>query len=398
MKHFTYLITTFFLLVFSFTSCTTTESEKLPPLGLFEIQERSQISKNPPIPNWSTKNADGNYIFYMYIITKAPEEYSQYVNSTVYYPISQNNVGNMWHKSVKDLILLSLDYDDFHTFIMDNQSYICTSLNLNEKPYKHIDKAAVFLKEKNDIYKILKLKYAGYPDMVKRGFTKEMWDNASTFDEIKDIFDTCINDTHLSISTNSGFYYHQNQRFDEGTSPSIDPEKTFIAKKTSNTYYIRYNSCDVKWPDYANFPKLAYEAKNKDYIVLDFRSNHGGGNYQQILFFRNLADYKGTIYVLQDNWSYSSGEAWETTGEFIDKLNLKLVGTHSGGMQLYGNCRSITKGDVTAWVPSSSFAALIPKNYLGEGLGYEPDIWATTPQMKQVLESQGLDLSGIIFQ
>lgn len=107
---------------------------------------------------------------------------------------------------------------------------------------------------------------------------------------------------------------------------------------------------------------------------MDFRSNNGGGNNHQVLFFRNLQDYKGTIYVLQDNWSYSSGEVWCVTQEFINHLNLKLVGTHSGGMQLYGNCKSIKKGTVRIWTPTTSFGSMIPKNYLGEGLGYEPDI------------------------
>lgn len=39
----------------------------------------------------------------------------------------------------------------------------------------------------------------------------------------------------------------------------------------------------------------------------------------------------------------------------------------------------------------------LPKNYLGEGLGYEPDIWATTETMKATLEGLGLDLKGIQF-
>lgn len=398
MKRLSILFIATFLLAFNFISCCSTKSDNLPPLGLFEVSENNNTSVNPPIPDWKLKNSDGKYYYYYYRLTKAPQEYEDYLGSIIYYTISGNSVGNMWTKSVKELIELSLDYDDFHIFEMDNQSFIATNINLNEKPYKHVDKQAAFESEKKDIYKILTKNYAGYPDMVKKGFTKEKWDNANNYDEITKLFDSCVNDTHLSISNNFNFYYHQNQRFDEGTSKSIDPDKTYIFTETSNTCYIRYTSCDINWSDYANFPNLASKAKLKDFIVLDFRSNHGGGNYQQILFFRNLGDYKGTIYVLQDNWSYSSGEVWETTGEFIDKLNFKLVGTHSGGMQLYGNCREITKGNIRAWVPSSSFASVIPDNYLGEGLGYEPDIWATTPEMKQVLEAQGLDLEGIIFQ
>lgn len=59
--------------------------------------------------------------------------------------------------------------------------------------------------------------------------------------------------------------------------------------------------CGINWPSYSSFPTLAYKANKKDNILLGFRSNNGGGNNQQVLFFRNLQDYKGTIYVLQDN-------------------------------------------------------------------------------------------------
>lgn len=46
---------------------------------------------------------------------------------------------------------------------------------------------------------------------------------------------------------------------------------------------------------------------------------------------------KNTIFVTQDNWS-SSGEVWIIAYPFTKKLNSKLIGTHSGGMQVYGNC------------------------------------------------------------
>lgn len=144
---------------------------------------------------------------------------------------------------------------------------------------------------------------------------------------------------------------------------------------------------------------MADEASQYDFIVLDFRSNHGGGNNQQYQFFNNLnqKNYKGTIYVTQDNWSYSSGEVWMMAYRFKDTLNVKLIGTHSGGMQIYGNCVEYNEDGIYFYLPSTSFATWLPDNYLGEGKGYEPDIWANKNDMKAKLEELGLDLGGIVF-
>lgn len=256
-----------------------------------------------------------------------------------------------------------------------------------------------FFSEKKTIYSVLKKHYVVFDTMVGRGFTKQAWEQTSDYDEVRALFDKCINDTHLYINNNHGFEYRQHQQFDEDSIRSSDADKTFIKKTTTNTYYLRYNSCDVNWAEYAGLPDLAAEAAGYDFIVLDFRSNYGGGNYQQYLFFDNLykSSYSGTIYVTQDNWNYSAGEVWIIANRFKDKLNLKLIGTHSGGMQIYGNCVKYNENGIYFWLPSTSFATNLPENYLGEGKGYEPDIWANKNNMKAVLEKLGLDLSGIVF-
>ena len=256
-----------------------------------------------------------------------------------------------------------------------------------------------FSSDKETIYTTLKNHYVGFDTMVDRGFTKDAWEECSNYDEIKVLFDKCINDTHLYISNNNDFEYRQYQQFDEDSIRSNDPDKTFVKKTTSNTYYLRYNSCDIYRKDYADLPNLAEVASQYDFIVLDFRSNHGGGNNQQYQFFNNLTqkNYKGIIYVTQDNWSYSSGEVWMMAYRFKDTLNVKLIGTHSGGMQIYGNCVEYNKNGIYFYLPSTSFATWLPDNYLGEGKGYEPDIWANKDNMKGILENLGLDLSGIVF-
>jgi len=387
------------LLLSLLMSCAS--KPKYEPLGLFSLDEYYWHGKTRPdwLSNWDHKNEAGEYFYYCYTITNAPKKYVDFIGTTVFYPNDGNGVGNIWYKDCEKELLIALDHEDFYTIDMGDRLYICTDLNLNHVSYKP-SKKYTFEDDKDAIYHILKLYYAGFPDMKKKGFTNDEWEAVNSYDDITNILDKYMNDTHFSINTKNDYYYHQSQRFDEGTSPSIDPAKTCIFNKTSNTFYIRYNSCDTSWDEYLKLPSLAKTAKEKDFIVLDFRSNHGGGNGQQFEFFRNLVNYgyKGTIFVLQDNWSYSSGEVWETTGDFINTLNFKLAGTHSGGAQMYGNCRSVTKKGVIIWVPTTSFASILPENYLGEGLGYEPDIWATTPEMKSVLEAQGLDLTGIIFQ
>ena len=155
-----------------------------------------------------------------------------------------------------------------------------------------------FSSEKETIYSTLKNHYVGFDTMVERGFSEEVWDSVSNYDEIKILFDKCINDTHLYISNNNDFEYRQYQQFDEDSIRSNDPDKTFVKKTTSNTYYLRYNSCDINWKEYADLPNLADEASAYNFIVLDFRSNYGGGNNQQYQFFYNLnqKNYKGGFF------------------------------------------------------------------------------------------------------
>ena len=70
--------------------------------------------------------------------------------------------------------------------------------------------------------------------MKERGFTKDAWKKVSDYDEIKILFDKCINDTHLSINNNNGFEYKQGQVFDKDSIKSNDSYQTFV-KKTSIT-------------------------------------------------------------------------------------------------------------------------------------------------------------------
>ena len=139
-------------------------------------------------------------------------------------------------------------------------------------------------------------------------------------------------------------FLNQINTYAEEVMADVDPQKVRISEQLDMLRPILQKLAIIhSMPAedvFLKYMDLAAEAAGYDFIVLDFRSNYGGGNYQQYLFFDNLykSSYSGTIYVTQDNWSYSSGEVWIIANRFKDKLNLKLIGTHSGGMQIYGNC------------------------------------------------------------
>ena len=68
-------------------------------------------------------------------------------------------------------------------------------------------------------------------------------------------------------------------------------------------------------------------------------------------------------------------------------------------MQNYGNIQQFQdqQTGVVLFMGNTSFKKYLPSNYLGEGKGYKPDVWATTETMKDVLEGLGIDTSDIIF-
>ena len=76
------------------------------------------------------------------------------------------------------------------------------------------------------------------------------------------------------------------------------------------------------------------------------------------------------------------------------------MGTHSGGLQNYGNCKTYENKDlrISLYFGKTDFTKDLPENYLGDGKGYVPDIWATTETMKSVLQEMGVDTGDIIFQ
>ena len=252
------------------------------------------------------------------------------------------------------------------------------------------------------LWETLSDNYGGFDDMEEQGLTEKKFFKTKSFADLTKLFDKYIHDCHFYCKIND-LEYHQPFARDEGTKESIDPtEQTYFEKETSNAYYVRFNSCTSE--DYKNnLPEVYENALKKEYLILDARSNPGGSDAPQLKLIGRLDawKYSGTIVILQDNWSYSGGELWRIFAwQDMHPWNSILVGTHSGGCQAYGNCQIFKDEElnIILYFGVDSFLETLPSNYLGDGKGYEPQVWATTETMKQVLEGMGIDTEGIVFQ
>ena len=344
--------------------------------------------------------------YFCYVITDAPEKYKNLTGTMVFAWISRSSYRNLYESSCKEGIIEFLKNEDFNIAIDPNYKVEAAFLSVSfmEKYFSQLLNVNISVsKEDLDfIWENLSTKYAGFSDMKKKGFNKKQFYKIKNTSELKNLLDKCVEDCHFQIRVRE-FSYDQKTAYDEGSKKSNDPSDTYFEKETSNAYYVRFTNCTADNPAYfQNLPAVSFFGKDKDFIILDARSNSGGSELPQLQLRKSLDNikYKGTIIVLQDNWSFSSGEVWHTFG--VDGLKLKrlLVGTHSGGMQNYGNCQSYYNEElnVAMYFGSTNFRKYLSANYLGDGKGYEPDIWATTETMKATLEGLGVDLTGIDFQ
>ncbi len=343
---------------------------------------------------WQLKESPHeNYLYYT--IVSAPSEYKSVIGTRVYLSLSEYSYKNLYNESCKEKLLEFLNDGKFK--IMQVHGSDCIFI---DSSFINQDEIKFSKEQLNYIWKTMSLKYAGFSAMKKKGFSKIALLSCHNASDLTRLFDKCIEDCHFSLFAGD-YYYRQNPAKDEGTTKSIDSPGTYFEKETSNAYYVRFTDCmgDVY---FAKFWASAYSALNKDFFILDARSNNGGSDAPQFSLIKvlNTNKYAGIVIILQDNWSYSSGELWHVFGRSKLLFDCKLVGTHSGGMQNYGNCQTYENKDlgVSLYFGSTDFSKDLPSNYLGDGKGYVPDIWATTETMKSVLEEMGVDTGDIIFQ
>lgn len=328
---------------------------------------------------------------YMYKITSAPKKYEKYEGSLVHSYSGNHNAIWGWPVSHKDEIDNYLKKKDL---IPEVNKFGEVSLFLP----KGFFVSQISQEQLGFIWDTLSQWYAGFSEMTKKGFSQKKLFAVKTSTDLDRLFDKYVQDCHFSVRIRD-YMYDQPTARDEGTTASKDPNGTYLEKETSNAYYIRFNNASTEAYN-LNFPGAALAASKKDFIVLDARSNCGGDFTPVESFKKALTgmDYKGTIFCLQDNWSYSAGEIWHVFGSDDTKLNCKLVGTHSGGVLKYSSSPFENKAldiFVTAGIYASADYTL--NRWLGEGKGYEPEIWATKENMKEVLQSQGVNLDGIEF-
>lgn len=74
---------------------------------------------------------DGYYVFYL---TSTPTEYSDYLNTSVFYPSGERTVSNMWNKNYKGVIEDALNEGLFHEFSLAYNGSVSYYLCLNTNP------------------------------------------------------------------------------------------------------------------------------------------------------------------------------------------------------------------------------------------------------------------------
>jgi len=335
------------------------------------------------------------YERFYYTVTAAPQDYEATIGTTVCTWISRSTYNNLYIQPCQDKILEFLDAGRFEVQTVNGSYMIFLPVD-----FVDLSKSPLSKEQLTYIWNTMKNNYAGLSDMKKKGFSKKKLLAVSYAQELKDLLDKCMEDCHFYLVVGD-LAYNQPAAYDEGTTTSTDPSGTYFEKETSNAYYVRFNECQSQaYLD--NFEGVGQKALEKDYLILDARSNYGGNNYPQMLVrnFLNENKYDGTVVILQDNGSCSSGEVMEMFDKKLCNFEVLLVGTHSAGMQNYGNVQQY-QDQVTGVflnMGTTSFRKDLPSNYLGEGKGYEPDVWAPAVEMKKVLEGLGIDTADLEFK
>ncbi|MCQ2583983.1 MAG: hypothetical protein MJ185_00205 [Treponema sp.] len=340
---------------------------------------------------WAVQEFRDNGL-YMYKITAAPEQHKDQLGKLICYRSTQRNSTWGWpvsHKEEIEEFISKKDLEPAYSKWGDKvmtlpRGFFVTKISQEELSY---------------IWDVLSANYAGFTEMQEKGFSRKKLMAVKDSRDFDKLFNEYIDDCHFALRIRDYGFDKPTAR-DEGTVASRDPEGFYFEKETSNAYYIRFTDCSSQ--DYKlNFQTAAAEASKKDFIILDARSNSGGDNNPLFTFknYLNMIDYKGTVICLQDNWSFSSGELWHTFGTPDIKFKTMLIGTHSGGMQRFDTYQYYNeKLDVFIYAGRFPNDGLISENWLGEGKGYEPQIWATTENMKSTLEKLGVELDDIQFK
>ena len=102
------------LLILMLAGCVT------KPDSMFTVTEQRSVMKNDD-PNWNdwceeNKNAEDEYVYYIYWIKTAPKEYKKFVDTDLWYFTSEGGAGNQFLKQQLEKVEEKLNSKKFKTF------------------------------------------------------------------------------------------------------------------------------------------------------------------------------------------------------------------------------------------------------------------------------------------
>ena len=234
---------------------------------------------------------------------------------------------------------------------------------------------------------------------------KDEFKKVITYEDLYNYLHEYINDNHFEMycadllsngqpnEMKKMWWIRDNKNYDEENRlKSLDKGDYITYTETKNAEYVR-NVGHVNLSDTEVLNKVK---GNKDFIILDYRSNGGGKGMTISEFLGRLEkiDYKGKIICLQDNYSGSAAEFGRWTGK--TKLDIILVGQNGEGY-IISNAGTIKKyGHLWIQLPTSKNNILNTPNYDGEGKGYKPDVRVyKNEDFVPTLEKMGVDMIDI---
>lgn len=249
--------------------------------------------------------------------------------------------------------------------------------------------------ENKKLKRVMKTEYAGYDEMVERGFDLHELDYISSKEEFAEVYlkyyydeNGYPLDNHIYIpdipsyrtSTTTVFYNEYGNKeelkakgYKENETMFYFPSngekdwrvgriglgighKTQVPKKSSiYDYYETKKTIYYRLPSFAgqmgDIPFIK-GTKEKENIIFDLRSNDGGHMTWANNFFKKLGKYDGKILILYDNCSASAAECFFFIAKCnpnqvyglpnnqinftITNYNITLIGTNTAGCAKYG--------------------------------------------------------------
>lgn len=306
----------------------------------------------------------------------------------------------------------------------------CASTNTIQKPIS--EENAPKINEDNLRLETVMKTYAGYDELVKRGFDIHSLDYIKNVDEFCDALepyfynyeDGSAFDLHFGGVTNNvikdrlcsrtffskeellskGFI--DNQTFFESSNIITQSYAYFSVNSTTKSYgFIEENNLIFikisKHPEIANsYSDFFKKAKKKDIIIIDLSSDHGGYLFDAINFIKGMKSLENKkIYVLID---YSTGSCGEFLAAHLKKdiPNVKLIGQATRGttrysldphsydfpsLGIYNFCISCPHYGINDTPEYKAFIDDV-EPMLKEGIGLFPDYWIAKLSEEQIIK------------